>query len=94
MRRILILTACVGLAGAVQAGQNPIDHRDCDLQPGDFAKPVIVSPLPGFVDDPWRLDDPDVIIDDDGPSEEDAGVIYVNGTLYHFPVFRGAELDK
>ena len=36
----------------------------------------MIAPLPGMAGDPWLIDDPDIIIDDDGPSDEDEGIIY------------------
>ncbi|MDP2360376.1 MAG: hypothetical protein Q8O14_06440 [bacterium] len=83
----VFLTASILLAafGTAQAGSYPYENRDYYLQPGDFGKPVIVAPLPGLPNDPWRIDDPDIIIDDDGPSEEDAGLVYSNPARYQMP---------
>lgn len=76
MRRALTLAALAAFATLSQAGNPTSDHRDYELQPGDFGKPVVIAPLPGMDGDPWLIDDPDIIIDDDGPSDEDEGIIY------------------
>lgn len=85
MRRLLILSAVLAAIGAAQAGSPTSNHRDYPLQPGDFAKPVIVGPLPGLISDPTRLDDPIIIIDDDGPSEEDEGIVYTGPSRVMLP---------
>lgn len=77
MKKILLLVAVCGLLGPLKAGVTPTDHEDDDLLPGDFGKPVIIHLLPGGSQDPWRIDDPIIIIDDDGPSEDDQGIIYL-----------------
>ncbi len=76
MKRTLTLAAFAAFVTLSQAGNPTSDHRDYELQPGDFGKPVVIAPLPGMAGDPWLIDDPDIIIDDDGPSDEDEGIIY------------------
>lgn len=76
MRRLLVL-ALVAIPLAGQAGTSPIERRDCDLIPGDFGKAVVISLVPGVFENPWLIDDPNVIIDEDGPSEDDQGLIYI-----------------
>lgn len=76
MKRLLTLAAVFAAITQAQGGNLTSDHRDYELQPGDFGKPVVIAPLPGMSGDPWLIDDPDIIIDDDGPSDEDEGIIY------------------
>jgi len=80
MKRLLALAALGGLLAPLQAGVTPIDHDDDGLIPGDFGKPVVIHLLPGGPQDPWQFDDPVIIIDDDGPSEDDEGIIYDPGS--------------
>ena len=80
MRVLLTLAAVVTVISAARAGNSTSSHRDCDLLPGDFGKPVVVAPMPGSDMDPWCLDDPDIIIDDNGPSDDDEGIIYLGST--------------
>jgi len=76
MRSTLTLAAVLAAFTLAHGGNPTADHRDYELEPGDFGKPVVIAPLPGMAGDPWLIDDPDIIIDDDGPSDEDEGIIY------------------
>ncbi len=80
MTRILLLLSLLAVPLVGRAGNLPIDQRDCDLIPGDFGKPVVISLVPGVFADPWMINDPDIIIDEDGPSEDDQGLIYIGTT--------------
>ncbi len=82
MSRILLLCAVLALPLFSRAGNPPVDQRDCELIPGDFGKPVVISLVPGVVSEPWCLDDPDIIIDEDGPSEDDQGMIYIGFSAF------------
>jgi hypothetical protein len=75
MSRFLQLTLLLGLVASLNADFSAGSDDD-DLQPGDSGKPVIVNPIPGVVENPWRLDDPDIVVDDDEPSDEDEGLVY------------------
>jgi hypothetical protein len=86
MSRLLCLLSLAGLPMTIWAGSNPVEHRDCDLIPGDFGKPVVISLIPGALGDPWMIDDPDIIIEEDGPSEDDQGLIYILGPRGWQPV--------
>jgi hypothetical protein len=77
MIRLLLLSLVFALFTPLEAGVTIDNHQDDDLAPADFVKYVIVAPIPGTGDEPWQIDDPDIIIDDDGPSDEDEGLIYV-----------------
>ncbi len=79
MKRILLFTLTICCVTGVFAGDTPGSHGEDDLQPGDSSKPVIVNLLPGGSDDPYKIDDPIIIIVDDGPSEDDSGVVYCSG---------------
>jgi hypothetical protein len=77
MIRVLLITLLLTLSTALRAGVGIGNHYEDDLNPADFSKLVIVSPIPGTgSNEPWLIDDPDIIIDDDEPSDEDEGLIY------------------
>ncbi|MFA7329665.1 MAG: hypothetical protein WC326_01195 [Candidatus Delongbacteria bacterium] len=82
MSRILLLSAVLVLPIFSHAGNLPVDQRDCDLIPGDFGKPVVITLIPGAKEDPTQQDDPDIIIDEDGPSEDDQGMIYIGFSAF------------
>jgi hypothetical protein len=87
MKRLLVLAAVFGQVAALSAGVSPKDREDEGLLPGDFGKPVVVHLLPGLEHDPWMIDDPVIIIDRDGPSEDDEGLVYdFRGRLLSQPV--------
>jgi len=86
MSRLLCLLTLAGLPASLWAGSTPVEHRDCDLIPGDSGKIVVISLIPGAAGDPWMIDDPDIIIDEDGPSEDDQGLIYILGPRGWQPV--------
>lgn len=81
MSRLLCLLSLAGLPMTLWAGSTPVEHRDCDLIPGDSGKIVVISLIPGACGDPWMIDDPDIIIEEDGPSEDDQGLIYIESPL-------------
>jgi hypothetical protein len=94
MRALLALSVVLAASTASQAGNNTSRQRDCELLPGDYGKPVVVAPMPGSDMDPWLLDDPDIIIDDDGPSDDDEGVIYTGAYVWQIPVKKHASRDR
>lgn len=83
MKRMLTLVALLGLLAPLQAGVCPSDQQNEGLLPGDNGKPIVIHLLPGGAHDPWQIDDPIIVIDIDGPSDEDEGIIYWSriGTL-------------
>ena len=77
MSSLIRITLLFALVAGLQAGFSPYEDPDDDLLPGDFGKPTVVNPIPGHGNDPSRIDDPFIIIDDE-PSEEDEGLIYLD----------------